>query len=187
MNRAFIAISAAALLAVLPHEHAAASCEDGHGQEQGCVHLGTVVVNDIELSYPWARAMQPGQQTGGGFLGITNRGEEADRLVHASSRRAARTEIHTMVVLDDVMTMRPVEGGLEVPAGETVNLEPGGYHVMFIGVADPFQEGETVEVTLEFEHAGRVELEFQVRALGHGRAPAHGHGHSEEGGHSHGH
>ena len=189
MNRLLIAISTAALLAAtLPFPQAEAECDEQQQNEQGCVELRTVVHDDLELGDPWTRVMQPGQQAGGGFVAITNRGEEADRLVHASSSRAARTEIHSMEIVNDVMTMRPVEGGLEIAAGETLSLQPGGYHVMFIGVAEPFQEGESVPVTLEFEDAGRVELEFEVRSMAHGRAPAQGHGqnggHSPAGGHS---
>jgi periplasmic copper chaperone A len=185
MNRIFIAIPAAIMLAALPISQAAGHCEDGQNGERGCVVLDTVVLDDLELADPWARVMQPGQQAGGGYIGITNRGEEPDRLVHANTPRAARTEIHTMEIVNDVMTMRPVEGGLEVPAGETLSLEPGGYHIMFIGVADGFQEGEIVPVTFEFERAGRVELEFKVRGMDHGRASAHGQAH--ENGHSHDH
>jgi periplasmic copper chaperone A len=179
MNRAFIAISAAALLAAIPLSQASAHCEDENGRGQGCVELRTVVLDDIEIADPWTRVMQPGQQAGGGYVAITNRGEEADRLVYGSTPRAARTEIHSMEIVDDVMTMRPVEGGLEIPAGEAVSLEPGGYHVMFIGVAEPFVEGEIVTVTLEFQQAGRVELEFEVRGMAHGRS--HDHGHQSDG------
>lgn len=181
MNRVFNAFSAAALLAAMSFSQASAHCENVNGGEEGCVVLGTVVLDDLELADPWARVMQPGQQAGGGYLEITNRGTEADRLVHASAPRAARTEIHSMEIVDDVMTMRPVEGGLEVPAGETLSLRPGGYHVMFIGVADPFEVGEVIDVTLEFEHAGRVELEFRVHDMSHGR------GHDEGSGHAHDH
>jgi copper(I)-binding protein len=67
-----------------------------------------------------------------------------------------------MEMKDGVMIMRPVEGGLEIPAGETVELKPGGLHIMFMAVSEPFNEGETVPVTLEFEKAGSVELNLPV-------------------------
>ena len=195
MNRALIAFSAAALLAAFPLSAAQAHCDEQHGNSQGCVELRTVVLDDLEIANPWIRVMQPGQQAGGGYVAITNRGTEPDRLVHASTPRAARTEIHSMEIVNDVMTMRPVEGGLDIASGETLSLEPGSYHVMFIGVAEPFAEGEIVPVTLEFETAGRVDLAFEVRGMGHGRAAASSHGHGDEaqdddhgnGGHDHGH
>lgn len=196
MNRALIALSTVALLAAFPILQANAHCDDQHDSAQGCVELRTVVLDDLEIADPWTRVMQPGQQAGGGYVAITNRGTEPDRLVHASTPRAARTEIHSMEIVNDVMTMRPVDGGLDIASGETLNLEPGGYHVMFIGVPKPFSEGEIVPVTLEFESAGRVDLEFEVRGMGHGRAMTSGHSHGEgegqahdhdEEGHSHGH
>ena len=67
-------------------------------------------------------------------------------------------------VVDDVMVMRPVEGALEIPAGETVELKPGGLHIMFLDVSDPFREGGTVAITLEFEKAGSVDVELPVRS-----------------------
>lgn len=176
MNRTLIALSTAALLAVFPFSQASAHCDEQHDSAQGCVELRTVVLDDLEIADPWTRVMQPGQQAGGGYVAIINRGAEPDRLVHASTPRAARTEIHSMEIVNDVMTMRPVEGGLDIASGETLSLEPGGYHVMFIGVAEPFVEGEIVPVTLEFEDAGRVDLEFEVRSMAHGRGNGHGHG-----------
>lgn len=167
MYRVFTALSAMLLLALSSGSQAAGHCDSETRADQGCVVLHTVVLDDLELAHPWTRVMQPGQPVGGGYIAISNHGEAADRLVHASTRRAARTEIHSMSVLDDVMTMRPVEGGLEILPGATLTLEPGGYHLMFIGVADGFREGELVPVTLEFERAGRVNLEFEVRGMEH--------------------
>ncbi len=141
----------------------------------GCVVLDKVVVGDIEIGAPWARATRPGQANAGGYVTIVNRGTEDDRLVHASSPRAGRTEIHSMEIVDDVMSMRPLEGGLELPAGETVRLQPGGLHLMLIDVAAPLGEGESIPVTVEFEKAGPAELSFVVRSASYGRG---GHDHS---------
>ena len=133
----------------------------GHGTHAGMDT--TLVVGDLEISSAWARAMLPNQPAGGGYLIIANRGSEADRLVGGSSPVATKVEIHSMEVVNDVMTMRPVDGGLEIPAGGTVELKPGGLHVMFMGVATPFKDGDAVPVTLEFEKAGSVEITFPVR------------------------
>jgi copper(I)-binding protein len=76
---------------------------------------------------------------------------------------------------DGVMIMRPVEGGLEIPAGEMVELKPGGVHIMFMAVSDPFDEGESVPVTLEFEKAGSVELNLPVGPRGGGAPDDSGH------------
>mgnify|MGYP002621244968 CR=1 FL=1 len=177
MYRVFTALSAMLLLALSSGSQAAGHCDSETRADQGCVVLHTVVLDDLELAHPWTRVMQPGQPVGGGYIAISNHGEAADRLVHASTRRAARTEIHSMSVVDDVMTMRPVEGGLEIPAGGTVELKPGSYHIMFMDVAAPFAEGDTVAVTLQFEKAGAVELNLPVRAMQ--GAGGHGHGHGQ--------
>ena len=107
--------------------------------------------------------MLPGQPTGGGYLAIANKGGEADRLLAASSPHAGKVEIHSMAMVDNVMVMRPVEGGLEIPAGGTLELKPGGLHLMFMSVSEPFREGGSVPLTLEFEKAGKVDVVLPVR------------------------
>jgi copper(I)-binding protein len=125
-----------------------------------------VISGDLTITAYRAKAMLPGQPTGGGFLTIANKGSSADRLLSVSSPSAGMVEIHTMEVTNDVMTMRPVEGGLEIPAGKTVELKPGGTHLMFMQVKEPFKKGGEVPVTLEFEKAGKVEIVFPVVGLG---------------------
>ncbi|MEP9398087.1 DUF1775 domain-containing protein [Mesorhizobium sp. KR2-14] len=140
------------------HAHAA------HGGQHEVVKVG-----ELEISQGWARAMLPGQKAGGGYLTIANHGTAADKLVAATSPAAGKVEIHTMSMKGEVMEMRPVEGGLEIPSGETVELKPGGLHVMFMNVTEPFKEGASVPVTLEFEHAGKVEISLPVKtAMGGG-------------------
>jgi copper(I)-binding protein len=140
------------------------------GGSQGHDHAGMdkVTAGNLELSGNWARAMLPNQPTGGGYLTIANNGDAADRLVGASSPDAGRVEIHSMEVVNNVMTMRPVEGGLEIAPGATVELKPGGFHLMFLDVAKPFTQGEKVPVTLQFEKAGEVAIDLPVRAASGG-------------------
>ena len=140
----------------------------GHGDHGDHAAAEAIHAGDLAISAAWARAMLPGQPAGGGYLTITNGGAAADKLVGAESPAAGKVEIHTMSVVNDVMTMRPVEDGLEIPAGATVELKPGGFHVMFMQVSEPFKEGATVPVTLVFEKAGRVEVPFPVRAASGG-------------------
>ena len=125
-----------------------------------------VMAGDIEISAYRAKAMLPGQPAGGGYLSIANKGSVPDRLIAVTSPSAGKVEIHVMEMANDVMTMRPVEGGLEIPAGATVELKPGGTHLMFMAVPEPFKEGGEVPVTLEFEKAGKVDLKLPVTGLG---------------------
>jgi hypothetical protein len=146
----------------------------GQDLAAGATEAAPVKVGDLEITGAWARAMLPGQPTGGAYLTIANTGKAADKLIGVSSPNAAKVEVHTMSMKDNVMVMRPVEGGLEIPADETVELKPGGFHVMFMGVKEAFKEGASVPVTLQFEHAGKVELKLPVKsAAGGGDHSAH--------------
>ncbi|PDS31582.1 copper uptake system-associated protein [Rhizobium phaseoli] len=118
----------------------------------------------IAIVHPAARAMVPGAKVGGGYLAITNTGTDADRLVSSSADRARSVQLHEMRVDDGVMVMRELKGGIELPAGQTVELKPGGYHLMFMDVDKPFKQGETIKATLTFEKAGSVDVDFAVGA-----------------------
>ncbi len=103
----------------------------------------------------------PSAMAGGGFMQITNTGTTDDRLVSVEAD-FPRVEIHTTEFTDGVAKMMHIDG-IDVPAGETVALEPGALHVMFMGLqGDPLEEGETVPATLFFEQAGEVEVLFNV-------------------------
>jgi copper(I)-binding protein len=127
-------------------------------------------LGDIEIDHPWSRATPPGAQVAGGYLTIVNNGGVPDRLVSVTSDISAKAEVHEMGVKDGVMTMRPVEGGVAIPAGGKVELKPGGYHLMLMGLKRPVKEGESFPATLTFEKAGSVAIEFQVEAIGAGGA-----------------
>lgn len=127
---------------------------------------GAVSVGDLEVSGGFTRTTLPNAPVGGGYLTITNHGDADDRLVAASSPAAERVELHEMSMEGDVMKMAEREDGIALPAGEVVILAPGGLHIMFIGLVEPFIEGGTVPVTLQFEKAGTVEVELQVGPVG---------------------
>ena len=139
-------------------------------------------MDGIMIADPYARASSPVAKSGAAFMEITNHGAEADRLVAATSPIAERVELHTHIEDGEgVMRMVEVEDGFEVPAGETVALERGGPHVMFLGLTGAMEQGDTVDLTLTFEKAGEIEIEVPVDLE---RMDGHGHGH---GGHGHGH
>ena len=125
-----------------------------------------VKVGDLVVAKAWTRAVPPGAKVGGGYLTVTNQGAEADRLVGGSAGFADRLEIHEMAVADGVMRMAPVEGGLAIPPGETVELKPGGFHVMFMGLSAAPKAGDAVPVTLVFERAGAVTVSMPVAPIG---------------------
>lgn len=141
-------------------------------------HNGVIHHELLNISGPFSRATLPNAPVGGGYVTIENRGKTADRLVSVSSDVAAETQIHEMAMEGDVMKMRQLPDGVEIPAGETVLLAPGGVHIMFMGLKQPFVEGQTIPVILNFEQSGPVEVELNV--LGPGADSAD---HGEHGGH----
>lgn len=125
-------------------------------------------VGDLEIEHPWSRATPMGAKVAGGYFTIINKGSAPDRLLSIASDISDKAELHEMGVKDGVMTMRPVSGGLEVPAGGKVALAPGGYHLMFIGLKRQPKQGEKFAATLTFEKAGTVNVEFAVEGMGGG-------------------
>lgn len=138
----------------------------------------TYTVGALRIEAPWTRATPKGAQVGGGYLKITNTGKDADRLVGGSLPIAGRLEVHEMATVDGVMRMRELPKGLEIKPGETVELKPGGYHIMFMQLKEPLVAGKPVRGTLVFEKAGTVEVEFGVAPIGARDMPATGGGHS---------
>lgn len=126
-------------------------------------------VGAIEVGHPFARATPPAARTGAGYLTLTNAGTTEDRLVAVTGEVAERIEIHETTFTDGVARMRPV-AGVAIPPGETVELAPGGIHLMLIGLRHPLVEGEQVPIVLSFEKAGEVAVDLAVEAIGPARA-----------------
>jgi periplasmic copper chaperone A len=113
----------------------------------------------VKVEGAWVRPTVPGQQGGGGYLTITS--PAADRLLGGSTPAAQRFELHTMAMKGDVMEMREVDG-VDLPAGRKVEFKPGGLHVMLIGLKEPLKVGTKLPVTLRFQKAGELKVEFEV-------------------------
>ena len=143
-----------------------------------------VLAGDIEVHHPWARASAGPARAGAAFMGIHNNAGAADRLVAASADVSKTVELHTHIKDGDVMRMRRVEGGIAVPAEGVVHLEPGGYHVMFMGLKAPLKEGETFPLTLTFENGGTMTVEVEVKGAG-AMGPMHGPDHKHGDHHDH--
>jgi copper(I)-binding protein len=135
-------------------------------------------IGTMQVGNPWTRATPKGSAVAGAYLTISNKGMAPDRLVGGSSAVAGRFEVHSMMMEQGVAKMRPVEGGLEIKPGETVELKPGSFHIMLLDLKQPLEKGQKVKGTLEFEKAGKVDIEFAVEALGAtSSAPGGQHGH----------
>src|SRR5205814_6723923 len=102
----------------------------------------------IDISNPWMRTSPTAPQQAAGFLIVTNKGREADRLIAAESTVAARIEIHGIRVVGPGFTMRPMEKGLGLPPDTAITLKPRGYHLLMQELKRPLKKGERVPVTL---------------------------------------
>lgn len=125
-----------------------------------------VKIGDIVVSGAWSRATPNGAKIGVGYIRLTNTGTESDRLVSLSSDVAAKTEIHEMTMKDGIMTMRPLPQGIDLDPGETVELKPGGTHIMFIDLTRPLKEGQQMSAKLVFEHGGAGMVDFDIESIG---------------------
>lgn len=129
---------------------------------------------DIVVSKPWARASAGMASAGAAFMAIYNDAKTDDTLIDAKADVSKRVELHTHTMVDGVMQMRQVEGGIPVPASGTQMLEPGSYHVMFMGLNAPLKEGSTFPLTLTFKSGTEVTVDVEVMSpsamgnMGHG-------------------
>jgi uncharacterized protein YcnI/copper(I)-binding protein len=154
----------------------AASKADGNAGAMAQM-AGMVQAGDLMISTPWTRATPPGAKIAGGYLTITNNGKAGDRLIGGSFDGGGHVEVHEMSMADGVMKMRPLADGLEIKPGATVKLEPGGYHLMMMDLVKPLAKGDKVKAHLQFEKAGKVDVELEVNALGAAAPAAGGHMH----------
>jgi periplasmic copper chaperone A len=142
----------------------------------GAAAAETYTLGSIEVGDPWARATPKGASVGGAYMTVTNKGTEADRLVGVFSPIAGRLEVHQMAMDKGIMSMRPVQGGLEIKPGQTVVLNPESSHIMLMGLKQPLAQGARLKATLEFARAGKLDLEYVVESMGAqgpgGAAPA---------------
>lgn len=144
----------------------------GTGTDSG---TDSVVVGD-----PWVRATRGTDDPSmtAAFMTLDNPGTEDLALVAASSPVADAAELHEMAVVDGARVMRPVAGGIPLEAGRGKLLEPGGYHVMLLGLRQPLAPGDEVDLTLEFSDGTTQQLTVPVKAFteeeGHYHAPGTG-------------
>ncbi|MFM2034759.1 MAG: hypothetical protein RL459_24 [Pseudomonadota bacterium] len=146
----FVRISFAMVLAILAHN--------------------TVHAQDVSVQNAWARATVQGQKATGAFMTLTSR--LGHKLVSASSPVAGVTEVHEMKMEGEVMKMRALEGGLDLPAGKAIELKPGGYHVMLMDLKLPVVKDSTVPLTLVFRNAKGQESKLDVKLPVGTAAPA---------------
>lgn len=129
----------------------------------------------ITVSDAWVRPTIGQGRATAAYFTVTNNGDEDDTLVAARTANAKLVELHqTTMTADGVMQMRPVEGGLPIPVGGTLQLAPGGMHVMVMGLDEALTAEGELAMTLEFAKAGPIEIVLPVQATAPGGADADG-------------
>lgn len=133
----------------------------------GATLLGTQALahdftaGDMHIIHPWSRALPPVAPTGAAYLVLENKGEQADRLIAATSPIAGRVELHEHIHQDGLMKMQQIDS-VEIAPGAAVEFKPGSHHFMLFGLQQPLTEGSSYPMTLSFEQAGDVEIEVKV-------------------------
>lgn len=131
---------------------------------------GDITVGSLIVENPWARATPKGAKVGAGYLSIFNIGTIGDRLVSAKSDVSERVEIHSMSMTNGIMKMRRLPDGIAIKSKGLVDLKPGGYHLMFIGLKAPLEKDKSFNVTLTFEKTGDIDVLFLTSGIG-GNSP----------------
>ena len=126
----------------------------------------------VSVEHPWTRATPPGAKVAAGFMTLRSAGA-GDRVFGASSPVAGSVQMHVTIREGEVMRMREVSS-IEIPAGGSFELKPGGAHLMLVDLKRPLKKGEKVPLTLRLEKGGALALELTVEEMG-ARRPAHGH------------
>jgi periplasmic copper chaperone A len=123
------------------------------------------IADPISVEKAWARASIGTTGASAAYLTIHNTSQEPDRLVSTTTPVAERAMLHGHDMSGGTARMRAVEA-IEIGAGESVELKPGGLHVMLMGLKTPIVEGAHFPLTLTFEHAGTVEVHVHVQEIG---------------------
>lgn len=118
----------------------------------------------LKIEHPWVRVTIP-DRPGGGYMKVYNMGDQADKILSATSAMAERVELHTVTMKDGIMRMRRVEH-VEVPAKGHVEFKPGGFHLMIFGILPALKEGDKLPLSLVFEKAGSINLEAEIKSAG---------------------
>jgi len=125
-------------------------------------YAGEYLVGDLMVADTWSRPLPEVSVNGAAYLIIHNNGEKSDRLLGAIAEVAEEVQIHTHINQDGLMKMVHLEQGAELPPGEVVKFQPGGLHVMLLGLISPLTEGAEYSLTLEFETAGKLDVVVRV-------------------------
>ena len=125
---------------------------------------------DVEITDAWVRETVAGQSGSAAYATIVNRGSGDDRLLTISAPPPITATLHETTTSNGISSMRPLENGIEIPAGETVTLKPAGGHVMISGLRQPLHRGDSLKLTLQFDRSGEKAVNFKVASAMSGKS-----------------
>ena len=129
---------------------------------KGCPVGQSFTSGTVTVAGAYVRATPPNAKSAGAYLTLTNSGSDPVTFTGVTSEAANDIAIHSMAMKDGVMEMAPVDGGLVVPPGGSVALEPMGYHLMLTGMEQPFVEGQCIEMVLHFDKAADLPIQLNI-------------------------
>jgi len=124
-------------------------------------------LGQLTIDHPYIEKPMPGMKSASGYLVVKNKGNKSDFLVSIETLFSEKTELHKMSIVNDVMKMQKIDGGLEIPPGEEIHLEPGGYHIMFKKINKELILGEKLKAILKFKNTGKIIVKFEVQEKKH--------------------
>lgn len=137
---------------------------------------GMAELGDVMIHEGWARASIGSAPNSAAYMTLMTRGDATDKLVDARTPVAETAELHNHIMDDGIARMRAVEA-IEIVPGETAVLEPGGFHIMLMGLKEELKEGDAIPLTLTFEKAGDVTLDVPIKGLRGGMKQREDHKH----------
>jgi periplasmic copper chaperone A len=179
MNKSLLLCACASLLAassVSATPLIATGAHEQHAPSWGALRIlvadnSVVTAGDLTIKNAFTRPTLGAATVAVGYVTIVNKGKTDDRLVSASSDISDTTEIHESKMANGVMEMHEIKDGLAIPAGATVALQPGSYHIMFVGIKQAVKAGSEIHAVLNFEKAGKVDVTFPATSSPGATAP----------------
>lgn len=120
----------------------------------------------LTIDRPWSRPTIGKAPNSAAYMKITNKGSAPDTLTGVKSEVAEHVQLHTVMKEGEVMRMRPVKGGIAVPPNASLELKPGGYHIMLMGLTKKLAPGDMFDLTLQFQGQGEVPIKVKVEKMG---------------------
>ena len=116
----------------------------------------------LTIDHPYIIKPMPGMKAASGYLVITNKGNESEYLINIESLFSKNIELHEMSMVGDVMNMKKISNGLEIPSGKEIELKPGGFHIMFKNLNKELLTGSKEKVILHFKNTGKIIVSFEI-------------------------